>query len=101
MSSLSHIRESFAMITSWRRWKSYADACISQKTLRVLHSWPVCFNFVHTSSSVGTSAPELFASLIGTFIKNSDVGVGAIIGSCLFNNMVIVGRLSVSYLFHC
>jgi len=34
-----------------------------------------------TFMAAGGSAPELFTSIIGTFIANSDVGFGTIVGS--------------------
>ncbi|KAL0277636.1 UNVERIFIED_CONTAM: hypothetical protein PYX00_004860 [Menopon gallinae] len=38
-----------------------------------------------TFMSFATTAPELFTVLIGTFITESDVGLGAVIGSGMFN----------------
>ncbi|TKS83944.1 Sodium/potassium/calcium exchanger 3 [Collichthys lucidus] len=35
--------------------------------------------------------PELFTSLIGVFITKGDVGVGTIVGSAVFNILVIIG----------
>lgn len=35
--------------------------------------------------SIATSCPELFTNLIGTFITESDIGIGTIVGSSLFN----------------
>jgi hypothetical protein len=37
----------------------------------------------------GCNAPELFTSFIGLFISKSSIGVGTIIGSEIFNHMVI------------
>lgn len=31
--------------------------------------------------AIGTSAPELFTSLIGVFISQDDIGTGTILGS--------------------
>ncbi|KPP60046.1 sodium/potassium/calcium exchanger 3-like [Scleropages formosus] len=44
-----------------------------------------------TFMAAGSSAPELFTSLIGVFITKGDVGVGTIIGSAVFNILVIIG----------
>ncbi|KAG4079689.1 hypothetical protein HA402_009075 [Bradysia odoriphaga] len=35
--------------------------------------------------STATCTPELFTNLIGTFIADSDMGIGAVIGSLMFN----------------
>ena len=37
----------------------------------------------------GSSAPELFTSLSGVFVK-SDVGIGTIVGSAIFNLLIII-----------
>lgn len=39
--------------------------------------------------AIGTSAPELFTSLIGVFISESDIGTGTILGSAVFNLIFI------------
>ncbi|XP_033101122.1 sodium/potassium/calcium exchanger 3-like isoform X2 [Anneissia japonica] len=44
-----------------------------------------------TFMAAGSSAPELFTSVIGVFIANGDVGVGTIIGSAVFNILIIIG----------
>jgi len=46
--------------------------------------------------SKGTSAPEFFANVIGTFVMESDLGIGTIIGSAVFN---IFGIISICGLF--
>lgn len=35
--------------------------------------------------ATATCTPELFTNLIGTFIADSDMGLGAVIGSLMFN----------------
>ena len=40
--------------------------------------------------AIGTSAPELFTSIIGVF-AGSDIGIGTIVGSAVFNLLVIPG----------
>ena len=32
-----------------------------------------------------TSAPELFTNIVGTFVTESDIGVGTIVGSAMIN----------------
>eukprot|EP00057_Strongylocentrotus_purpuratus_P030006 XP_780438.3 PREDICTED: sodium/potassium/calcium exchanger 3 [Strongylocentrotus purpuratus] len=44
-----------------------------------------------TFMAAGSSAPELFTSVIGVFIAKGDVGVGTIVGSAVFNILVIIG----------
>ncbi|KAJ8348180.1 hypothetical protein SKAU_G00267690 [Synaphobranchus kaupii] len=44
-----------------------------------------------TFMAAGSSAPEMFTSLIGVFITKGDVGVGTIVGSAVFNILVIIG----------
>ncbi|KAI5609403.1 sodium/potassium/calcium exchanger 4 [Silurus asotus] len=44
-----------------------------------------------TFMAAGSSAPELFASVIGVFITHGDVGVGTIVGSAVFNVLCIIG----------
>lgn len=43
-----------------------------------------------TFMAAGSSSPELFTSLIGALIAKSDVGVGTIVGSAVFNVLFIV-----------
>ena len=42
-----------------------------------------------TLMAAGASSPELFGNVIAIFITHSELGVGTIIGSELFNHMVI------------
>ena len=44
-----------------------------------------------TFMAAGSSAPELFTSLLSTFVTKDDIGVGTIVGSAVFNILVIVG----------
>lgn len=48
-----------------------------------------------TFMAAGSSAPELFTSLVATFLIVNEGGVGAIIGSAIFNILVIVGATCV------
>jgi K+-dependent Na+/Ca+ exchanger-like protein len=45
--------------------------------------------------AAGSSAPELFTSIVATFFIVNEGGVGAIIGSAIFNILVIVGATCV------
>ncbi|XP_045472234.1 sodium/potassium/calcium exchanger 4-like [Harmonia axyridis] len=51
-----------------------------------------------TFMSIATSTPELFVNIIGTFITKSDLGVGTIVGSSLFNALGVaaIGSLAAS-----
>ena len=40
--------------------------------------------------AAGGSAPELFTSVIGVFIAQSDVGIGTIVGSAVFNILFVI-----------
>ena len=40
--------------------------------------------------AAGGSAPELFTSVIGVFIAKSDVGIGTIVGSAVFNILFVI-----------
>jgi hypothetical protein len=44
-----------------------------------------------TFMAAGSSAPELFTSVIGVFVAKSDIGIGTIVGSAVFNILVIIG----------
>ena len=44
----------------------------------------------------GTSSPEFFTNIMGTFVTKSDLGIGTIVGSAVFN---IFGVISVCGLF--
>lgn len=44
-----------------------------------------------TFMAAGSSAPELFTSLVATFLIVNEGGVGTIVGSAIFNILIIVG----------
>jgi Ca2+/Na+ antiporter len=44
-----------------------------------------------TFMAAGSSAPELFTSLVATFLIVNEGGIGTIVGSAIFNILVIVG----------
>ncbi|XP_068722403.1 sodium/potassium/calcium exchanger 4-like [Montipora capricornis] len=44
-----------------------------------------------TFMALGSSAPELFASVIGVFVTHGDIGVGTILGSAVFNVLFVIG----------
>jgi len=48
-----------------------------------------------TFMAAGGSAPELFTAFIGTFISQSDVGFGTIVGSAVFNVLFVIGCCAI------
>ncbi|XP_032962952.1 sodium/potassium/calcium exchanger 1 isoform X2 [Rhinolophus ferrumequinum] len=48
-----------------------------------------------TFMAAGGSAPELFTSLIGVFISHSNVGIGTIVGSAVFNVLFVIGTCAL------
>lgn len=48
-----------------------------------------------TVVSIGTSLPELVTSMVASYKKNSDIAIGNIIGSNIFNILFILGISSV------
>ena len=44
-----------------------------------------------TFMAAGGSAPELFTSIIGVFLTQSNVGIGTIVGSAVFNILFVLG----------
>ena len=60
-----------------------------------------------TLMAAGGSAPELFTSLIGklknsifdlflgVFVSQSDVGIGTIVGSAVFNVLFVIGMCAI------
>uniref|UniRef100_A0A803YJ49 Solute carrier family 24 member 2 n=1 Tax=Meleagris gallopavo TaxID=9103 RepID=A0A803YJ49_MELGA len=48
-----------------------------------------------TFMAAGGSAPELFTSLIGVFISHSNVGIGTIVGSAVFNILFVIGMCAL------
>mmetsp|Transcript_48895 Transcript_48895/g.141638 ORF Transcript_48895/g.141638 Transcript_48895/m.141638 type:complete len:735 (+) Transcript_48895:177-2381(+) len=48
-----------------------------------------------TFMAAGGSAPEFFTSLIGAVVLESDVGVGTIVGSAVFNVLFVIGACAM------
>ncbi|XP_042901607.1 sodium/potassium/calcium exchanger 5 [Parasteatoda tepidariorum] len=46
-----------------------------------------------TFMAIGTSSPELYSAVIGSFVTKGDIGIGTIVGSAVFN---ILGVTSVT-----
>ena len=39
--------------------------------------------------AAATSSPELFINVVGTFVTEGDLGVGAVLGSAVFNILAV------------
>ena len=50
-----------------------------------------------TIVAIGTSAPEFVVSLISTFNGTTDVAIGNVLGSNLFNSLMILGVTALIY----
>ncbi len=48
-----------------------------------------------TFMAAGGSAPELFTSLLGVFASHSDIGIGTIVGSAVFNILFVIGMCAM------
>ncbi|XP_051919866.1 sodium/potassium/calcium exchanger 1-like isoform X3 [Hippocampus zosterae] len=48
-----------------------------------------------TFMAAGGSAPELFTSVIGCFVSHSNVGIGTIVGSAVFNILFVIGMCAI------
>lgn len=49
-----------------------------------------------TFMAVATTTPEFFTNVIGTFITESDIGLGTIIGSLMFNTLGVAAVASLA-----
>ena len=48
-----------------------------------------------TFMAAGGSAPELFTSFVGVFISRTDVGIGTIVGSAVFNILFVIAACAL------
>jgi len=48
-----------------------------------------------TFMAAGSSAPELATSFLGVFVAKSSVGLGTILGSAVFNILIIIGAVAI------
>lgn len=48
-----------------------------------------------TFMAMGTSAPELFSSVFGSFVSEGDIGVSTVVGSAVFNIVGVTGIIGV------
>jgi cation:H+ antiporter len=64
----------------------------------IAQAWNVSERIIAlTIISVGTSAPELVTNLVAAFRKETDIAVGNIIGSNIFNILMIIGFAGVAF----
>lgn len=54
-----------------------------------------------TFMSIATSSPELFTNIIGTFITESDIGVGHVLGNAYYDMFFVasLGGLAASQVY--
>lgn len=48
-----------------------------------------------TLMAAGGSAPELFTSIFGTFVQKSEVGIGTVVGSAVFNVLFVIAMCAL------
>merc|ERR1712038_2162351 len=48
-----------------------------------------------TFMAAGGAAPELFTAVIGVFVAFSDVGIGTVVGSAVFNILFVIGMCAL------
>ena len=69
-----------------------------ENAVKIAQFWGVSNTFIGlTIIAVGTSLPELTASLISAWHKQADMAVGNIIGSNIFNILLIPGITALAY----
>jgi Ca2+/Na+ antiporter len=49
-----------------------------------------------TFIAVAASSPELFVNIIGTFITESDLGVGTVVGTAVFNTLGVAACIGLA-----
>jgi len=70
----------------------YGGHLLVNKAVLIAQGWGISEHIIAvTIVSVGTSLPELVTSVVAAYKKNTDMAVGNIIGSCLFNSFAILG----------
>ena len=77
-------------MTFSKKWREKRNS-FEQRNIYYLQKKALFFLFL-----LGTSAPELFTNIMGTFVTKSDLGIGTIVGSAVFN---IFGVISVCGIF--
>jgi len=48
-----------------------------------------------TFENKGTSSPEFFTNVIGTFITETDLGIGTIVGTAVFNIFGVIAACGI------
>jgi cation:H+ antiporter len=72
-----------------------ADLCVKNAVL-IARSWGASETLIGlTLVAAGTSLPELFTSVVATIRKESDIAIGNVVGSNIFNILFILGISSV------
>ncbi|MFM7586428.1 MAG: calcium/sodium antiporter [Bacteroidota bacterium] len=74
-----------------------ADLCVNNAVL-IARSWGASESLIGlTLVAAGTSLPELFTSVVATIRKESDIAIGNVVGSNIFNILIILGTSSSIY----
>jgi len=72
-----------------------ADLCVDNAVI-IARSWGASETLIGlTLVAAGTSLPELFTSVVATIRKESDIAIGNVVGSNIFNILFILGLSSV------
>jgi len=70
----------------------FGGQLLVDKAVLIAKGWGVSQHIIAvTIVSIGTSLPELVTAIVAAYKKNTDMAVGNIIGSCLFNSFAILG----------
>ena len=64
---------------------------ISHGSKQILNQFDIILSLV----ALGTSLPELSTALVAAFHKSSDVAIGNVVGSNLFNILAIIGVTAI------
>ncbi len=74
----------------------YSGWAIVKAATGLAHAWGVSeFLIGATLVSLGTSAPELATVLISRWRGHSEIGLGTVLGSNLFNGLFVLGLVSI------
>ena len=79
----------------------YGSDWLIQGAVDIARAWDVSERVISVSMvSVGTSIPELAASLIATFKKEQSLSIGNLIGSNIFNILAVLGITAMIHPIH-
>lgn len=77
---------------------AFGSKYMVSSAVSIAQAWNVSERIIAlTIISVGTSAPELVTNLVAAFRKETDIAVGNIIGSNIFNILMIIGFAGMAF----